>query len=211
MLIFSHPFHFSGRKLFPKRPRGFTLVELLMVIGIMSMLTAALVFQHRRFDSSTLLRSLAYNVALSVRQAQVYGTSVRQFGSSFSYSYGVYFSAGNYYYLFADVDNDKVRKADGTEDVQRFTIGTGYSIAKFCGTVVSGGTPGSHCSTDASPITSLTVYFRRPNPDALFSSSASSEVYSDVYIQLLGPTGGTDTRGVTVTSTGQISVGALGS
>ncbi len=214
MLIFSHLFRFSGKKPAVRsvaRGRGFTLIELLMVIAIMSILTAILLLQHRRFDSSTLLRSLAYSVALSMRQAQIYGTSVRQFGSSFNYSYGVYFTAGNYYYLFSDVNNDRVRAANGSEDVQRFTIGTGYSVVKFCGTVVSGGTVGPHCSTGATPITSLTILFKRPNPDAQFFTSAAGETYSDAYIQLVGPTGGTDTRGVTVTATGQISVGALGS
>lgn len=182
-----------------------------MVFTIMTVLTSILLFQHRRFDSSTLLRSLAYSVALSIRQAQVYGTSVRQFGSNFNYNYGVYFTAGNYYYLFADIDGNHVRAADGSEDVQRFTIGTGYSIVKFCGTVISGGTLGQHCSTGASPITSLTIYFKRPNPDAQFSSSAGSEVYSDAYLQITSPAGGTNTRGITISSTGYISVGDLGS
>lgn len=207
MLIFFKRFHFSGTN------RGFTLIELLVVLAIMTIMTTLILFQHRSFDSSTLLRSLTYSVALSIRQAQVYGTSVRQFGTgsgSFNYSYGVYFSSGDasHYQLFADVNGDKLRASNGSEDVNQFTLGTGYSIVKFCATI-SGGS--QHCSTGASPITSLTIYFRRPNPDARFSSSASSEVYSDAYIQIVGPSGVPSTRSISVTSTGQISVGALGS
>ncbi len=184
----------------------------------MAILTTVLLFQHKRFDSSTLLRALAYSAALSMRQAQLYGTSVRQFNNSFDYSYGVYFSsnpandlsctngASTCYVLFADINGDHLYTV--AEKVQQFNLGKGYSIVKFCGTIAGGG---PHCSTDGSPITSLTIYFRRPNPDAQFLSSASAETYSRAYVQLVGPTGGTDTRGVTITSTGQISVGELGS
>ena len=57
--------------------RGFTLIELLVVMSIMLILTSLFILRQQRFNSSTLLQSLAYSVALSVRQAQVYGTSIR--------------------------------------------------------------------------------------------------------------------------------------
>src|SRR3569623_987777 len=99
----SHQWLRSGR-------RGFTLIELLVVISIMLILTSVFVLRQQRFNSSTLLRSLAYSIALSVRQAQVYGTSVREssagaFSSNTSAkSYGIYFSSGSTgsYILFAD-------------------------------------------------------------------------------------------------------------
>jgi prepilin-type N-terminal cleavage/methylation domain-containing protein len=94
MSIFSQLSRFFGSPRVRHAAKGFTLVELLVVFAIMTLITALILFQHRRFDSSTLLRSLAYSIALSIRQSQVYGTSVRQFGSNFNYSYGVYFAAG---------------------------------------------------------------------------------------------------------------------
>ncbi len=42
----------------------------MVVVAIITFLTGIFLFQQKRFDSSTLLRSLAYSVALSVRQAQ---------------------------------------------------------------------------------------------------------------------------------------------
>ncbi|MBI2004934.1 prepilin-type N-terminal cleavage/methylation domain-containing protein [Patescibacteria group bacterium] len=57
-------------------PGGFTLVELLVVVSIMLIITSTLLLQQRKFNSATLMRTLAYNIALSIRQAQVYGTSV---------------------------------------------------------------------------------------------------------------------------------------
>jgi hypothetical protein len=204
----------------------------MVVIAIMTILTSILLIRHRQFDSSTLLRSLAYKIALSIREAQVYGTSARQFGSgatsSFTSNYGIYFSSGNYYYLFAEgVNGDKCRAGatacssnPGTEDVQRYSIGTGYTLKTFCGmnsTVMNCSSacpltlPSGIVTCVPNVITWLTVYFRRPNPDAQFYTSSGPGPYSAAYVQLWGPTkGATDTRGITVTSTGQISVGEQG-
>jgi prepilin-type N-terminal cleavage/methylation domain-containing protein len=208
MSIFSHWSH-SGK-------RGFTLVELLVVISIMLILTSIFVLRQQRFQSSTLLRSLAYSVALSVRQAQVYGTSIRENAvgafdtNSAAKAYGVYFSSGSpgIYILFADANNNG--QYDNTENVQGFTLSNGYTINKFCATNI---TNTQVCSPT---ITTMTILFRRPNPDSCFASSASpsacvtgaAAVYKSGYIQLKS---GTDTRSINVTLTGQITVGAQGS
>ncbi len=206
MSIFSPHSRSSSR--LSRTARGFTLIELLVVIAIITILTAVLLLQQRKFDSSTLLRSLAYSVALSVRQAQVYGTSVREFGAigsgNFNYNYGVSFSSGdlNNYYLFADVTGDTKRASDGSEDVQTFKLGSGYTMTDFCGITNSS----SQSCMSAGAITRLTIYFKRPNPDAKFSTDAGSN-YCGAYIVLSGPGG--DTRTVKVTSTGQILIGAI--
>ena len=202
MSIFSPHSHSSSN---PRRlARGFTLIELMAVVAIMTILTAVLLLQQQKFDSSTLLRSLAYSVALSVRQAQVYGTSVRQFDATangFSYNYGVYFAQGdaNNYYLFADVNNDGIYQDPG-EKVQQFKIGSGYAIKDFCGVIDS-----SHQDcVSGGAINRLTVYFKRPDPDAKFTTNVGSN-YCGAYIVLSGP--GTNTRTVKITSTGQIQIG----
>lgn len=192
--------------------KGFTLIELLVVVSIMLILTSAFLLQQRRFNSSTIMRSTAYGIALSIRQAQVYATGVRQFGNSFTAkSYGVYFddSAGwkNRYALFADTVNDGIRDIGGTEDVTQYPIRSGYEILRFCG-VLSGG--GERCSDSSlSPnMTSLNIYFTRPNTDAFFKSNISTDAYTSVYVVLKG-INSTDGRRITVYPTGQISVGNL--
>lgn len=199
---------FSGNR----APRGFTVIELMVASSIIIVITTVLLFRHERFNSSTILRSLSYSVALSVRQAQLYGTSVRETssGSAVFPSYGLYFKSGDttHYFLAADSNANNVIATDGSEDISPpspYTISGGYMIKDFCATVVATGV--NHCKSTGE-IDTLTVRFVRPNLDALVSTNQSGYQYSSAYIQLESP--GEDTRGITVTSTGQISVGLSG-
>lgn len=209
--------------------RGFTLVELLVVSMIIVLITGFVLFRQQGFNSSTLLRSLSYSVALSVRQAQVYGVSVRESAAGsgvFAPGYGVYFSPNsgladtNHYLMFADA-NGNGQYASG-EELPRFTIGNGrstgadYVIKNICAHPISG----SDVCTSSSPPTSpridwLSVYFRRPNPDACFATSdvaaacasaSTAPTYDYAYIQLRSAGTGSDYRTIKVTSTGQIAV-----
>ncbi|OGC80690.1 hypothetical protein A2943_02235 [Candidatus Adlerbacteria bacterium RIFCSPLOWO2_01_FULL_51_16] len=197
--------------------RGFTVIELVVASSIIVIITTVLLFRHGQFNSSILLRALSYSVALSIRQAQLYGTSVRETasGSATFPSYGVYFKSGDATHYFLGADSNPINNTiatDGSEDVtppSPYKIGSGFQIKSFCATVASTGA--DHCYTNDGisndTITTLTIRFLRPNPDALIVTDAGA-VYSQAYVQLESP--GEDTRGITVTSTGQISVGLSG-
>jgi prepilin-type N-terminal cleavage/methylation domain-containing protein len=205
------------------RARGFTLVELLVVMSIILILTSLFILNQQRFNSSTVLRTLAYSVALSVRQAQVYGTSVRENApgafdtNSAARGYGIYFSSASptTYILFAD-SSTSVTPNNGTYDsgtdtiVQTYKLSSGYTINNFC--VVNA----SNVSTCSPSISSMSILFRRPDPDSCFSTNTNPNIcainatplYTSAYVQIKS---NSDTRGVNVTLTGQISVGSLGS
>jgi prepilin-type N-terminal cleavage/methylation domain-containing protein len=191
--------------------RGFTLIELLVVVALIVLITVVLMIRQARFDSSTLLRSLSYSVALTVRSAQVYGTSVRVVSGSSTGApaYGVYFNNASSYLLFADLNNNGVYDSGTDPITQTYQIGAGFQISRFCGKLATGPL---HCSDDAgSPISWLVVYFKRPNPDALFSSSATGESYAGACVQLAAANDPTNTHTVNVSSTGEIAVGVAGS
>lgn len=169
-------------------------------------------FQQAKFNSATLMRSLTYSVALSVRQAQVYGTSVKEFSGTFAPGYGVHIPASggsaNIYYLFADIAPATVGDGaytNSTEALPVFTLGKGYIIGSLC--AVANGA--SACTS----VSSLTLFFRRPNPDACISTNlapaacapGATAVYSSAYITLLS-TGNNDTRSIKISGTGQIAV-----
>ena len=186
---------------------------MVVVFAIIALISAFVLVRQSRFNSSTLLRSLAYSVALSVRQAQIYGAAVRGFttGSTvtFASSYGVYFAPTGSnpitrYTLFADYDNDG--RHDTTpvdETVQSFDIRNGYSINKFCATKIDGSMDCWNAGV-TSVLNRIAILFKRPNPDALFVTNIAGTSYVKACIQLNSP--GEDTKTVSISSTGQISV-----
>ncbi len=205
MLISSKHFRRSFFKGFTQHQNkfgaGFTLIELIVVSAIIIVITTFILFQQSKFNSSTLLRSLAYSIALSVRQAQVYGTSVREssLGSNiFSAGYGIHIpsagvSSADTYYIFSDLDGNG--KYDVGEELPLFKLGKGYMINNICGVI------GTSCTT----VSKLTIFFRRPNPEAFISDNVASDMYPAAFIQVKS-TGNSDTRSVKISNTGQISV-----
>jgi prepilin-type N-terminal cleavage/methylation domain-containing protein len=213
--------------------RGFTLIELLVVTAIIVIITAFVLLRQGRFDSSTLLRSLTYSVALTVRQAQVYGVSVRgsvttqenctggsySAGTCFASAYGVQFNNASSYLLFADINGSGEYEQGIDAVVQTFKLGRGFKINKFCGNLTLSG---QQCWTadpaDSDAITSLTIIFRRPNPDACIAaypgndtvctagSATPANPFTGAYIQLSAIDDASNTHAVQVSDTGQIEV-----
>ena len=88
--------------------KGFTLIELLVTLSLFVVLTTIVIFSQSKFNGSILLTNLAYDVALTVRQAQSYGVNVREVASDtstgFKHAYGVHFDIANdkEFILFSD-------------------------------------------------------------------------------------------------------------
>ena len=88
---FSRDMNFSSPKLFS---RGFTLIEAVVTIGVFMLMTSISFMNYRSVDNTLLLSALANKVAISIRQAQVSGTSVREnvFATNqFTSGYGIHF------------------------------------------------------------------------------------------------------------------------
>jgi prepilin-type N-terminal cleavage/methylation domain-containing protein len=187
------------------RPKGFSLIELLVSMSLIIIITSIVLVNQSRFGGNILVGNLAYDVALSIRQAQVFGLSVREFGagtSQFDVGYGVHFDATTptSYRMFGDLNKNKIYDvSDGTQEL--FNLNNGYRISLICATA-SGG---EEICSDTGSVTVLDIDFIRPDPDAHIRVDASTgTVYQQARIVVISP-GGT-TREVVVESTGQISI-----
>ncbi len=182
-------------------PRGFSLIELLVALSILTVISTVVLANHTRFNNSVLLGSLAYDIGLSIREAQVYGLSVREYSADFQVGYGVHFSDPNTYLFFVDTNLNQKYDGEGVDAiVKSYSVSRGHQIVRFCGVTAAGV---ERCSDSATPITYLDIVFTRPDPDAVMTSNEAG-LYSRSIITVSSVTG--DERSVEVASTGQISV-----
>ena len=219
---------FQGR--FAKiKNRAFTLIELIVTIAIFALMTALIMARYGSFDQGTLLTSLAYDIALTVRTAQTYGVSVKTTqlsANDFSSGYGVEFdlsspqqfvlysdaSAGERFSNFVDVNAGDI--------VSTYNIKRGARITAIC---VANSTQ-KRCTTDQSAqgyswysgyvidatLSKIDIEFVRPNPDPLIyrveSATQLDGPYTDVKIIVQSADDGGQ-RVIDINQTGQISVG----
>lgn len=148
---------------------GFTIIELLVVSAILVILTGVILVNNSRFGGKILLESLAYEIGLTVRQAQIYGISVRRFGSGYDTGYGLHFerSSPAAYFLFADKNGNGLYDTGAGELVQSIAIERGYRISELCVT------PPHGAQEDCSPAR-LDILFKRPEPDAWITENGST-------------------------------------
>jgi prepilin-type N-terminal cleavage/methylation domain-containing protein len=170
--------------------RGFTLYELLISFAIISIIAGIVLYNHRRFETDIEVTNLAYRMAVEIRQAQVYGISVRQHAGAgllgFDVAYGVHFETdvNDSFILFADGDgnglyNPAVSEGStdcptdaGTECVEKFSIGRNNKIIGWCGILWSNTadvTQQCFVPNSQTDYKFFDIKFKRPNPDAIFS------------------------------------------
>ena len=67
----------TPRKLYSSLQAGVTLIEMLVVVGIIAMVSSVIIFNYSDFSTNVSVRNLSQEIALTVRKAQTYATSVR--------------------------------------------------------------------------------------------------------------------------------------
>ena len=196
--------------------KGFTLIELLITITMFVMITGIVLFNSNSFDSSVLLHNFAYDVALTIKQAQSYGVNVKENSIGiFDYDYGVYFDTvtadyRTHFILFNDVppvngvaDKYYTNSAsvsscptDNPECIQKYTIKNGSFIKSVCA-----GDDADHCTQ----VNQLSILFHRPNLGAEIytnNQSINPQLYANIILS--AKNGATTT--IVVTKVGQIYI-----
>ena len=180
----------------------------MVVSAIFVLLSSVVLAGNSRFGSVIVLQNLAHDIGLSVRQAQVYGIAVRRYDNPsapgapgvFTHSYGMHFSPGTSYELFADVNGNGIWEPG--ETVDPITLRGGYAITDICA-------PSTTCG-----VSRVDIVFRRPEPDACISTGGTitydlngvctAAAVQRAIITIASPRG--DQAEVLIDASGQISV-----
>jgi len=215
---------------------GFTLIEMLVVLAIIIIVTAIALAGQSGFNRTEALNNVAYDMGLSLRQAESYGVAnvINGAGSDAGNNipYGLIFAAGSptSYTLFADVypgavDNcplglkpdcqpgdheyeDPNGSGSNDEDVQEFTLNNGFSINAFCAT--DGSNKSCTTGVGGSPLQKLAITFSRPNAQVTIAGrDQGTNTWKTTYTFACIElySSNQETRYVSVSSNGQILAG----
>lgn len=212
-----------------KNSRGFTLVEMTIVAGIFAILTAVAVFKYGDFTSNLLVTNMAYEIALTTRQAQIFGLGSRGYTDGtekvFNYPYGVFFnmrdgSTGELnetkrFAFFVDRNQDnepgygQCNTSSGNGDcvcgtndecIEQLTLQRNIKITELR---VSAGV--GVCEADS--VDKLAVTFKRPSPEARIEwQTYNLDDYEFAQIKVEARNSGIKPAYVLIRKNGQISV-----
>lgn len=219
-------FHFKKQPGLSRAPsRGFTLLEMLVVVAIFMITTGIVLSNFKGFNRKSSLDLLAREMSLVIRQAQVYGTATRRYeGGTTSGKfpdYGVYLSKSHplSFILFADKDDNGFHKTGDVCDktaecVEQFNLYGGVTIESVQGCWLENSVydceDAKHQGNGVDKW--LNVVFPRPNPGAEFKiecgggNSCPDHYDSYSYIQVTIKDATDDTRKINVWRTGHIYV-----
>jgi prepilin-type N-terminal cleavage/methylation domain-containing protein len=207
---------------------GFTLIEMLVVLAIIILMTGLIFSGQSNFNTSVILSSTAYDVALTLRDAETYGLSTRATASGVaSAGYGLDLKSGlvTTYNLFAD----SYPPAGGTNAchplpangasapnaypgdcaytsndglVSTYTLGNGVTISNFCAS--TNGTSWSCESGTTNVINQLDIIFLRPNPAPFISTNGIYSQATPMTSACITLSAGTNSRYISIAANGQI-------
>ncbi|HYD93202.1 MAG TPA: prepilin-type N-terminal cleavage/methylation domain-containing protein [Candidatus Paceibacterota bacterium] len=210
--------------------RGFTLVEMLVVLAIITVVTTITLTGQSEFNRSLLLTDTTYTVALSLREMQTLGLSSRITGGGVQNAgYGAHFttSPGTSYILFADTNKASPSPlatcptgGSGTPDAkpgncvytssdelfQTYNFSRGFYVSRICGKT-TGSSPQTYCSDDSPALSSLDIVFVRSNTtDAVITGQRSGSVALSSAQIYISSADNSARRAICVSQLGQVSI-----
>ncbi|MEK7503273.1 MAG: prepilin-type N-terminal cleavage/methylation domain-containing protein [Patescibacteria group bacterium] len=184
--------------------RGFTLIEVVVVIGVMAVIATITLISFPQFSERVGIEQEAGKLALAARRAQSNALAVREFqpGSGIFPSYGVNVSMSNplQYVVFGDPNATNRFESFLSEAVETTAVEKRVSIYRICGNSQS--IPQGSCA-----LSSADIIYIRPTPTIVLTGvdSGIPALYNDIKVVLRNSDGSIE-RNVIIWSTGQISI-----
>jgi len=175
--------------------RGFSLIELLVTLAISIIIVSAVLFRFDTFDSVVVLKSIAYEIALTVREAQVFAVSAAgDTAGTFDTPYGVYIDDVNQQqYIFFEDSNANLDFDNNDSIIETYTMNSKYSFVDLCVNTSCG-------------LSNLSLVFQRPEFDPNIEASGAPANKTSATIQIGMVDDPTTTFSVIVGLTGQVTV-----
>ena len=171
-----------------KPKKGFTILEFIIIMAIMTTLSAVLVAIQQSEEKKMALGRSAFQLFQKVREVQEMAMSSQttDCGGNPSYSFGIYFdsvSSPESYLIFADC-NANGQKDSGDKEIKEISLEKGVEIS----------------STSPTP---LSIIFSPPNPTTFINGSSSGRE-AEIIFSL--SSGGAARKKVKVNTAGRIQI-----
>lgn len=172
---------------FAKGGKGFTMVEMIVVIGIVTIIASIGIVSFRSGGRATDLTREAQTLALNLRRAQNMALAGTLYQGATPGGYGIHLDAAspNSYVLFADLDNNKL-----------FGAGEAVETVTFARNVVI---------TGLAPAASLNIVYSPPEPTTTVYDDTGANL-GNTASAILGYSGAALSKTVNINISGQISV-----
>lgn len=186
--------------------KGFTLVELMVVVSIIATISALSLFNSSKLNSAVLLSNTAYEIGLVIRDAQISGLGAKVMSSggfATTSNQGIFFDINTpeKIVFFADMDKNNKYNSNPDEASEVFGIENKRAgkITKICKI---------DNNNTCSDLSELTIMFKRPNPEAYFYTSVNDTVteYQGSVAINIGFDDGGDCRSIVIYKTGAIQI-----
>ena len=166
--------------------KGFTLVETLVVIAVVSILSIITMANYQGSQKQQSVQRAAHQLAGDIRRAQNMAMASVEQGGAIPDGYGVYIMKNsNSYILFADQNNNQSRNGAGDEDIELINFTSGVEIFDI----------------SSPPVVHADIFFEPPDPTTYINGDSS--VGKQIIITLMMDE---YSKTVTVKTSGQIEI-----
>ncbi len=165
--------------------KGFTLVETIVVVAVVSILSIVMLASHQGSQKQQAVQRTAHQLAGDIRRAQNMAMASVEHEGAIPEGYGIYFNRGSdpdSYILFADENGNQTRNEMGDEDVKTIDLPSGVEINW--------------------PDGANNIFFEPPDPTT-YLDGVSTTALKVIY---LGFSGTSYCKTVTVRTSGQIEI-----
>ncbi len=182
---------------------GFTIIEIVVVIGVMALIAGMTLVSFPEFSERISIEQEAGKFSLALRRAQSYALAVREFGAGSGifpgYGVNVSLATPDQYLVFGDPNRSSRYESFLNEAVETTTVERRVRVIRICGNSQS--VPAGSCT-----LSSADLFYIRPGPTIVLTGvdSGLAATYNDIKVTLASFDGSIQ-KNVIIWSTGQIS------